>query len=89
MKKAILFIGLIATLFLLVGCAKDITQLDARNIAQQYMINELQTEEPVIVNNVFLSEDGWHAQLTVGDDKATVIITKKGDVKGLETYKWI
>jgi hypothetical protein len=89
MKKIIILIGLIATLFLLVGCAKDITETGARNIAQQYMVNELRTEEPVVINQVFLSNDGWHVQLTVGDDKGTVIIDKKGKVKGLETYKWI
>jgi len=89
MKKTILIIGLIVALVLVVGCAKDITQAEAQTIAQQYVINEVRPSEPIVINNVFLTDGGWHAQLTVGDDKATIIISKKGEVERLHTYGWI
>ncbi|MEK6984406.1 MAG: hypothetical protein AABX33_07570 [Nanoarchaeota archaeon] len=87
-------IALLSLLLLLVlpGCAKDITNEEAEKIAKEYIISKIgqpTPEEPLIIANTFLQDDEWHVQLSIGDDRGTVILNKKGKVVKIEENQWI
>ncbi|PIN76162.1 hypothetical protein COV17_03180 [Candidatus Woesearchaeota archaeon CG10_big_fil_rev_8_21_14_0_10_36_11] len=77
------------SLIFLTGCAKDITQADAGGIATTYLINQIGIEEPIVVHQVILKQDGWHVQVMIGDDEGTVILDRKGEFVTLEAYTWV
>lgn len=88
MINKFLFLLLVFSLMIIVGCTKDITQSEAENIARQHILAESYSKEPLIINNAFIKNEEWHVQLTVGDDKGTVIINKKGKVQRIYD-EWI
>jgi len=84
-----MFALVIFSLILLTGCVKDITQAEAGGIATTYLINQIGIEEPVVVHQIILKQDGWHVQVMIGDDKGTVILDRKGEFESLEAYTWV
>ncbi|MBI2652464.1 hypothetical protein HYX00_03270 [Candidatus Woesearchaeota archaeon] len=92
MKYKSMRIFLLLILILFTGCAKDITNEEAEKIANEYIISKIgqpTPEEPLIIANTFLQDKEWHVQLTIGDDRGTVILNKKGKVVRIEENKWI
>ncbi|MFA4887548.1 MAG: hypothetical protein WC595_05010 [Candidatus Nanoarchaeia archaeon] len=74
---------------MLTGC-KSITPDEAGNIGMNHLRSQLPAGTPVVLNKVFLADDGWHVQATAGDDdEMTVIISKSGKVKQLHAYIWV
>ena len=92
MKYKSMRIFLLLILIIFTGCAKDITNEEAEKIAKEYVISKIgqpTPEEPLIIANIFLQDKEWHVQLTIGDDRGTVILNKKGKVVRIEENKWI
>ena len=89
MSEKIIFFILIFVIFI-AGCARDVTKEEAENIAKEYIISKNLTDarSPLQISNTFLQNDEWHIQLIVGDDKGTIILSKKGKVLKAED-KWI
>lgn len=91
--KKLLFILLVVGIVVVSGCGRNITEQEAVSIATEYVALEfnliVNPDEPLTISNVFFKDEQWHIQLTAGDDKATVILDKKGKVISFEKYKWI
>lgn len=86
LKKIIFFIFII----FIVGCAREVTKEEAENIAEEYVISKNLTGKgnPLQISNTFLQNNEWHVQLIVGDDKGTIVLSKKGKILRTED-KWI
>lgn len=78
------------SLIFLLGCARDITKGEAENITKDYVISKIgqNPNEPLIISNIFLKENEWYVQISVGDDKGTLVLDKKGKIIKFED-RWI
>jgi hypothetical protein len=89
--KKIIFLLILFSLFIL-GCGKEITQKEAETIALTHIVSTYDAptmQDRLAVSQTFLAEDGWHVQLIIGDDEATVILDKKGKILDVKTYEWV
>jgi len=91
MKKIIATLMILSiVLITTTGCAKEITEIEANNLAKEYIISEFGNPDvPIVISKTFLENNEWHVQVSIDDDKGTVILDKKGNVKNFESYKWV
>ncbi|MBW3000108.1 hypothetical protein KY339_05540 [Candidatus Woesearchaeota archaeon] len=92
MKSKLLFIILI--IILIAGCGKTtptklVTKGEAGSIATSYVIDDIGTEEPVTITQIYLKDNNWNVEMIVGDDKGTVIIDRKGNIIDVAEYEWV